>query len=106
MATIYLIESIRDYDTVYKIGYTKLDNAKNRLIQLQTGNDGNLKIINEYNTNYKTKLETSLKNLYKHKNIKNEWFALDIKDITNFINTCERLEKGFDALRENPFFKY
>ena len=106
MSTIYLIESIRDYDTVYKIGYTKLDNAKNRLMQLQTGNDGNLKIINEYKTNYKTKLETSLKNLYKHKKIKNEWFYLDIKDIANFLEICERLEKGFDALKDNPFFKY
>jgi len=107
MPTIYLIESIRDYDTVYKIGYTKSNNAKKRLIQSQTGNDGNLKIVCEFNTKYGTTLEKTLHNFYKHNNIRNEWFSLSNEDITNFIKNCERVEKNFDFLKEsnNYFFK-
>lgn len=105
MSTIYLIESVRDYDTVYKIGYTKSDNAKNRITQLQTGNDGKLKIIYEYHTKYGTTLEKSLHNRYLPNKIKNEWFNLDISDVANFINTCEKIENNFKALKDNPFFK-
>jgi hypothetical protein len=38
--------------------------------------------------------------------MKGEWFNLEEKDVNKFLEICERLEKGFDALRENPFFKY
>ena len=44
MSIIYLIECRRDYDTVYKIGYSK-KSASRRLDSLQTGNDGELKIM-------------------------------------------------------------
>ena len=105
MAIIYLIESIRDYDTVYKIGYTKSNNTKkNRVINLQTGNDGNLNIVHEYHTKYNTVLEKALHNFYKHKNIKNEWFNLDIKDVVEFPKLCKKIEQNFDALKENLFF--
>ena len=40
---LYLIECVRDYDTVYKIGYSKHPNR--RVNELKTGNDGNLKIL-------------------------------------------------------------
>ena len=83
MAIIYLIESVRDYDTVYKIGYTKSNNSKkNRIRNLQTGNDGNLNIVSEYITKHGTLLEIALHNFFNHKKIKNEWFELDIKDIS------------------------
>jgi hypothetical protein len=35
-----------------------------------------------------------------------EWFKLSETDVENFLAICERLEKGFDALKDNPFFKY
>jgi len=101
MSTIYLIESVRDYDTVYKIGYTNSNSAKRRLSELQTGNDGNLKIIFEYYTNHHTKVEKTLHNLFSHKRIKNEWFNLDLIDINNFLKTCEKLEKNFDVIQHN-----
>ena len=105
MAIVYLIEAVRDYDTVYKIGYTKSNNTKkNRIKNLQTGNDGKLNYLYEYHTEYGTKLETAIHNLYRHKKIKNEWFELDIIDVENFISLCEKIEKNFDSLKENPFF--
>lgn len=106
MAIIYLIESVRDYDTAYKIGYTKSNNSKkNRIKNLQTGNDGKLKIISEFNTKHGKLLETTIHNYFKSKKIINEWFDLDIKDVTNFVNICEKLENNLDQLENNYFIQ-
>jgi hypothetical protein len=106
MAIIYLIESVRDYDTVYKIGYTKSDNTKkNRIRNLQTGNDGNLNIVHEFHTKYGTNVEIALHNLYKYANKRGEWFEMDIIDVCNFTKLCEKLERNFSYLNENHFFK-
>jgi len=105
MAIIYLIESVRDYDTVYKIGFTKSNTSKNnRIRNLQTGNDGKLNIIFEFKTKHGKLLEKSLHNSFSHKKIRNEWFDLDIKDVANFNKNCELIEKNFDALKDNHFF--
>ena len=106
MSIIYLIESIRDYDTTYKIGYTRSKNAKNRIKALQTGNDGNLKIVHEFQTKHGIIIEKSLHNFYKHKNIKNEWFNLDIEDITNFINMCQKIEDNITTLKNHGNYKF
>lgn len=106
MAIIYLIESVRDYDTVYKIGYTKSNNSKkNRLVNLQTGNDGILKIIHEYHSEYGRTLEKALQNFYRHNKIRNEWFELDIQEVVNFPKMCQKIEKNFEALKDNQFLK-
>lgn len=99
---IYLIESIREHDIVYKIGHTK--NSKNRISNLQTGNDGTLNILYEFHSKYGSKLEKRLHKFYSHNNIKNEWFKLNSSEIENFNKICENIEKGFDALKDNPFF--
>jgi hypothetical protein len=106
MAIIYLIESVRDYDTVYKIGYTKSNNSKkNRIKNLQTGNDGKLNVIYEFHTNHGTLVEKSLHNLYKYANKNGEWFELDIVEISNFINTCNKIENNLDQLENNHFIQ-
>lgn len=105
MAIIYLIESVRDYDTVYKIGYTKSDKSKkNRIRNLQTGNDGKLNIIHEFHTKHNRKLEISLHNLFSYNHKNGEWFELDIDEVIKFPKICEKLEKNFDSLKNNPFF--
>lgn len=105
MAIVYLIEAVRDYDTVYKIGYTKSDNTKkNRIRNLQTGNDGKLNYLYEYHTEYGTKLETAIHNLLAGNNKRGEWFELDIAEVVNFPKLCKKIEKNFDSLKENPFF--
>jgi hypothetical protein len=110
MSIIYLIESVRNYDTVYKIGYTKSNNSKkNRIVNLQTGNDGKLKIVCEFQTEHGIMLEKSLHNHYKHNKLNGEWFNLDINDVSNFINTCNSIEKSIEFLKKegNPFiYKY
>ena len=92
MAIIYLIESVRDYDTVYKIGYTKSNNTKkNRIRNLQTGNDGDLNIVYEYHTKHGTLVETALHNFLKHNQKRGEWFELDIVEVSNFMKICDKL---------------
>lgn len=98
MAIIYLIECVRDYDTVYKIGYTGTSPNK-RLDQLKTGNDGEMKVVNQFNTQFSQTVERTLHRIYNHKNINKEWFKLDLKDVQNFIPTCEKIENNLIILK-------
>jgi len=100
MSKIYLIECVRDYDTVYKIGYTK-SNSNKRAEQLQTGNDGQIRVIREFNTINGMSVERSLHRLFSHKNINKEWFKLDLNDVQNFIPLCETIENNLNVLKES-----
>lgn len=87
----------------YKIGVTR--NLKsNRIKKLQTGNPTELFIHTIYETEWPFRLETMLHNHFGRKRILNEWFALDITDITNFKNTCRKIEENIKVLSQNPFF--
>jgi hypothetical protein len=97
MGFVYLIESVRDYDTVYKIGYSK--NTSKRVKEIQTGNDGNLKIIYQFETVHGQRLERVLQNMYNHKRIKNEWFNLDLKDVVGFLDVCSKVEKNLNYIK-------
>jgi len=93
------MESVRDYDTVYKIGYSK--NPKKRLNNIQTGNDGFVKILYEFETKHGRRVESALHNFYSHKNKNMEWFDLNIKDVIDFIPICEKTEKNLDHLENS-----
>jgi hypothetical protein len=105
MDYIYIIENIVGNEINYKIGCTK--NLNNRLKQLETGNPGMLNIIKYHKTKWGKKIEFTLHRMFKLDNIKNEWFKLDKKDINNFNNICNKIEKNFDILYElnNHFIK-
>lgn len=96
MSFVYLIESVRDYDTLYKIGYSK--NPKKRITNIQTGNDGQLKILYTYESKYCKKIEGILHRTYSSKRKNMEWFDLDIKDISDFTRMCEKIEKNLEFL--------
>jgi len=97
LGIVYLIESVRDYDTVYKIGYTR-KSSKKRSKQLQTGNDGNLKIVYEHHTHHKLAVEGVLHHLYSHLRIKNEWFKLSMNDVVKFPEVCNKIENNLDLI--------
>jgi hypothetical protein len=101
MSYIYLMESIRDYDTVYKIGYSK--NPRKRVNAVQTGNDGMVRVLYEFKTKHGRRVETALHNFYSHKHENMEWFSLDIQDVCNFIPLCEKTEKNIDFLENLDF---
>jgi hypothetical protein len=95
---LYLIESVRDYETVYKIGYTR-KSSKNRSGQLQTGNDSELKVIDEFYSGNVSQLEKAIHNFYSHAKIKNEWFKLDLKDVVKFKELCNKIENNINLIK-------
>jgi len=104
MNIIYLLECVNDDQTLYKIGYTK-NSVKKRIEKLQTGNPHKIKELNSYKSYYGQLLEKTLHKHYSYCKKNGEWFSLDIAEVANFIKTCEKIEKNFDALKDNPFFK-
>ena len=102
MGFIYLLECTDENQTVYKIGFTK-GSVKNRIKNLQTGNSYEIKELCVFETKY-IKLETTLHNQFSHCRKTGEWFNLNISDVANFLNTCEKIERNFDLLKDNYFF--
>ena len=97
---IYIIENS---DNHYKIGYSK--NPKKRIKQLNTGNSTDLKIVKLYETKYDSKIEAYLKNYFKPKLIKGEWFELTLEDIDNIENIVKINEHALNSLNKNIFVK-
>lgn len=97
---VYLIESLREYETVYKIGFTR-KSSKKRSKQLQTGTDGELKVIDEFHSDYVNELEKALHGFYSHRNIQNEWFKLNLDDVFNFQKMCHKIENNIMFLNDN-----
>ena len=107
MSIIYLISSTSDYDQQYKIGYTKnLKSLRNRELAIKTGNPGDVKVIEVFNTKHNRKVEIAMQNRFKTKQINREWFELELEDINNFIKNCETIEKNYDILltNKNPYY--
>lgn len=95
---VYLIECIRDYDTIYKIGYSK--HPSKRINQIKTGNDGNLKLISIFEGKYERKTEKILHNFFSHCKINREWFKLTINDVNDFKNICTKIENNISILEK------
>jgi len=97
---IYLIECKRDYETVYKIGYSKCK-PNSRLRNLQTGNDGELKLIETFETLHGQILERTIHRFLGHEHRRGEWLTLSLKDVLGFRALCEKIEKNLTFLKEN-----
>jgi hypothetical protein len=98
---IYLIESYSEYESTYKIGFTKHKDPIIRLKQLKTGNHSELSVVYLFPTKHKRKIESSLHRQYSGKRISGEWFRLEDDDIINFEKRCKVLEQSFDYIEEN-----
>jgi hypothetical protein len=106
MGFVYLLECSDNDSTKYKIGFTKHEKIPKRISGLQTGNSEEIRELYKFQTKCDRKLEIAIHNQYSYCRCKKgEWFILNIIDVSNFINTCERIEKNFDHLKDNPFFK-
>jgi hypothetical protein len=100
MSMIYLIECKRDYETVYKIGFSKNSPSK-RSEGLQTGNDGELKILHRFQSVHGQKVERTMQRSFSHKKINKggkEWFRLDLEDVQNFNTMCQKVENNLTHL--------
>lgn len=95
--TIYLIRSKEN--GYYKIGISK--NPQKRLKQLQTGNASELEIIHLYKTEYASKIEKTLHNLYSHNRLEGEWFDLSIVEALNIKEQIKKIENNFKLIYES-----
>lgn len=97
---VYLLQCTEDDGTIrYKIGVSK--NVKKRIKQLQTGNVYDIVLLESFYSNYATRIESNLHNLYSHQKNKREWFDLNKEQVESFQNICEKYEKSFDLIISN-----
>jgi len=94
MRSVYLI---RGNDGKYKIGIAK--NPKQRIKQLQTGNSDKLVIIETYESENASKIESALHNQLAHLRNEGEWFDLSVSDEVSFIDKCKQIDKTISALQ-------
>ena len=95
MKFVYLI---RGNNGKYKIGIAK--EPKKRLKQLQTGNSDVLTIIETYQSENASKIESTLHNRYSYLRNAGEWFDLSINEEINFTNYCFTIDKTINDLRD------
>lgn len=103
MGKIYLIKCYEDDEVLYKIGFTK-NTPNQRLKTFETGNPNDLEVVEEFVTNYDTKLEVALHNRFRSKRVKREWFRLNENDISTFRESCEKMESNFELLEKDNYF--
>lgn len=103
VGTVYLI---CDPSTeLFKIGMTRGDVNK-RIRELQTGNSCEIHLVKKFDTPIPSYIESSLHHYFFGKQILNEWYKLDLKDIIDFEKKCMFYEDIARSLQDNPFFKY
>lgn len=103
MGTVYLLGD-SGKEGIYKIGVTT-GKIENRIKKLQTGNSGEIYLINSYQTSHPFVMEKMLHTKYFADRQLGEWFELPHEEVVNFTDTCEKMQKNINALKENYFFK-
>jgi len=103
MGVVYLLGD-RGKEGEYKIGVTT-GKIESRIKKLQTGNSGEIYLINSYNTDHPFIMEKMLHTKYFADRSLGEWFKLPFDEVVKFSDTCEKMQKAIDALKENYFFK-
>lgn len=91
---VYLI---RTDNGRYKIGISKDPNK--RILELQTGNSDELVLIDTYESENASKIETTLHNRFFHRRKHGEWFEMSIIDELNFHGLCETIDSNIKFLR-------
>lgn len=97
MKYIYLIQS--QEEGYYKIGTSKYPNK--RLLQLQTGNSAQLKLIETYESEHASQIERALHRRYCHFHKNGEWFDLSLGEEMSFIKDCQKIEENIEFLKKN-----
>ena len=94
MRSVYLI---RGNDGKYKIGIAK--KPPQRIKQLQTGNSDKLTIIETYESENASKIESTLHNRFAHVRNEGEWFDLSITEENSFVEDCKRIDGMITSLQ-------
>lgn len=97
MKQVYIIQKLTD--CTFKIGVSK--NPKQRLKNVQTGNDGKLKLLATYPTEYAHKVETTLHNQFSHCKRNGEWYDISLVEALSFEEKCKQIEGNIIILKKN-----
>lgn len=77
---------------LFKIGVTAGSVSK-RIDELQTGNSCEIHLVAFHETDIPFFIESSLHRHFREKHSINEWYELDVNDISSFEDTCMKYEK-------------
>ena len=102
MGYVYLLGD-SGKDSSFKIGVTR-GSIEKRIKKLQTGNDNDIFLVAYYETKNPFYVEKMMHLKYFSKQILNEWYNLDAKDIASFQESCREIEDRVESLKDNPFF--
>lgn len=97
MKYIYLIQCLEDGR--YKIGISK--HPEKRILQLQTGNSSELKLLAKYHTENYSYIEGVLHRRLSHYRKMGEWFDMSIKEEVEFTKYCKDIENTLLFLKKN-----
>jgi len=96
MKHLYLIQSLET--GYYKVGVSK--HPSKRIQQLQTGSPCELRLVSVYESEYCSKIETTLHNQFSHLRKEGEWFNLSLEHEVNFFENCLAIEKRIDFMKQ------
>lgn len=88
---------------VYKIGVTRGDIEK-RIKKLQTGNSGEIYLVDYYETPHPFMMEKILHQRYQGKKVLNEWFSLSFDEMIQFKKECKEIQDMFDVMEKDNYW--
>ena len=94
---IYLF---RNGELKYKIGFTSRSIDK-RMKEVQTGSSSELTVAGEFESEYASRIETAMHNLYSAYNTSGEWFALPEQEVVMFKERARKMHENFRFLEES-----
>ena len=97
MNHVYIIQKLSD--STFKIGVSK--NPKQRLKAIQTGNEGKLKLLATYPSEYAYKIESALRNLFSHCKREGEWVDISLVEAYAFEEKCRKIEENINFLKKS-----
>ena len=80
---------------VFKIGVTR-GTIERRIKKLQTGNSGEIYIVDYFQTDHPFFIEKWMHIKYGWKNVMNEWFEMNLEDMKNFKKNCQKFEELYN----------
>lgn len=104
MFHIYLVCSEINGQKLHKIGYTRRT-IEQRIKEFKTGNASEIYIVDSFQSEWGTKIESQLHKIYKSKKFEGEWFDLNTEDISNFKQHCQKIHENLTLIsKENTYF--
>ena len=95
---VYLLGDLGK-ERMFKIGVTR-GTIERRIKKLQTGNSGEIYIVDYFQTEHPFFIEKWMHIKYCGKNVLNEWFELDLQDMLNFKKDCQKFQDLYDIYHQ------